>query len=46
MFTVTSIEDENGELLEIDDILETKEFNTNAFGDYNGYDEIRCYLEE
>lgn len=46
MFTVTSIENKNGELLEIDDILGTKAFDTSAFGNYNGYDEIRCYLEE
>ena len=46
-FTVKEVIDEDTrEVLEIDDIFESFSFETSAFGNYSGYNEISDYLDE
>ena len=46
-FTVKEVIDEDiREILDINNTFESPSFETIAFGDYNGYDEISGYLDE
>lgn len=46
-FAVTEVIDEDTrEILDINDIFESFSFETSAFGNYSGYDEISDYLDE
>lgn len=46
-FTITEVIDKDmREILDINDIFESFSFETSAFGNYSGYDEISDYLDE
>lgn len=46
-FTVTEVIDKNTrEILDINDVFESFSFETSAFGNYSGSDEISYYLDE